>query len=87
MKNGIVKIVANATTDGVILVMEDGYVVPYGFFAFAPTGKLQDIKQEFKSEAEGGPIFGMTTPYASYKGEIEHPDAVVIFTEKDGWLI
>lgn len=87
MKNGIVKIVANAATDGVILVKDNGSVVPYGLFAFSPTGCLQKIKEEFTSEAEDGFIFGMSTPYESYKGEIEHPEAVVIFTAVDGWLI
>lgn len=87
MNNGIVRIVANATTDGVILILEHGAVVPYGFFAFAPTGKLSDIKKEFAVEAAGGAVFGMMTPYASYIGEIEHPDAVVVFTKEDGWLI
>lgn len=87
MKKGIVKIVANVVTDGVILIKDDGSVVPYGLFAFSPSGCLQKIKEEFTSEAEGGGIFGIATSYVACKGEIEHPEAVVIFTEADGWLI
>lgn len=83
------KIVANAFTNSVILLLDDGKVVPYSFSNWASATDLSGIKENFQGEANGSVSldgYGQLS-YDFYSDEVEHPEAVTVYTKEKGWLI
>lgn len=78
------KIVANPTTDGIIVVLDDGNVIGHLFEPFA-----HNIKHYFTGEVEGSEDLTdyISSHYGMYAAEVEHPDAYIVYTKQEGWLI
>lgn len=78
------KIVANRTTDGIILILDDGMVIGHLFEPFS-----DNIKHHFSGEVEGREKLAdyMPSHYGMYAAEVEHPDARIVYTKQEGWLI
>ena len=78
------KIVANPTTDGIIVVLDDGSVIGHLFKLFA-----HDIKYHFTGEVEGWEKLTdyVQSHYDMYAAEVEHPDAYIVYTKQEGWLV
>lgn len=83
----VTRIVVNETTDGIILIMDNGSVVPFGYFSFAESGDTKTVKQKFLKETETGEVVGWPAPYARFANEVEHPDALVVYTKESGWIV
>lgn len=78
------KIVANPTTDGIIIVLDDGNVIGHLFKPFSHA-----IKHHFTGETDGSEALTdyLQSSYDTYAYEVEHPDAQIVYTKQEGWLI
>lgn len=83
------KIVANPTTDGIILILNDGNVIPHSFGAWATVTDMAPIKEDFAGEVSGDEDLAQygQQSYDMYAFEVEHFDAVTVYTANQGWLI
>lgn len=83
------KIVANPTTDGIILILNDGNVIPHSFSVWATATDMSPIKGNFAGEVSGDENLAQygQQDYAMYAHEVEHFDAVTVYTAAEGWLI
>lgn len=78
------KIVANPTTNGIIVILDDGKVIAHVYQPFK-----DEIKAQFAGEVNGTEdltIYRQNT-YAAYADEVEHPDAKTVYSKEKGWLI
>lgn len=83
------KIVANHETDGIIVILDNGQVIPHCFEPFAAQNNLSTIKGYFAGEVNGTENLAdyVHSDYAMYSHEVEHPEAVTVYTKEKGWLI
>lgn len=83
------KIVANPTTDGIILILNDGNVIPHSFHVWATVTNMAPIEEHFAGEVSGDEDLAQygQSDYAMYAHEVEHFDAVTVYTAAEGWLI
>lgn len=78
------KIVANPTTDGIIVILNDGNAIGHLFKPFS-----HDIKFHFMGETNGSEVLTdyFQSSYSTYAVEVEHLDAQIVYTKENGWLI
>lgn len=80
----VTKIVVNPSTDGIILILSNGDAIAHTYWLWC-----DDIKRHFAGEVDGSHGIQDYTnlPVSLYEGEVNHPDARIVYEKEKGWLI